>query len=54
MSILPDKILLATDGSEEAELAGRFDRKLILLITTWKFTIVSKSSSNCATETVMA
>lgn len=24
MSILPDKILLATDGSEEAELAGRF------------------------------
>ena len=24
MSILPDKILLATDGSKEAELAGRF------------------------------
>jgi nucleotide-binding universal stress UspA family protein len=28
MSILPDKILLATDGSEEAELAGRFSIEL--------------------------
>jgi nucleotide-binding universal stress UspA family protein len=28
MSILPDKILLATDGSKEAELAGRFALEL--------------------------